>query len=147
MKIKNFKFLVVLTLCFCIFSVFCVAQEKNEGEEEKVYKRAEIFLQTIREGKWDEIYKFVVVVTGKKDAYTKSRMNISEEDNEKEIQKKVGDFFQNVYGTLKPEEIIAPVRFNPNDETLASITYMHGDKDGFHMRKVDGEWYYTLDYR
>lgn len=147
MKIKNFKFLMLLTLCFCLFSVSCFAQEKNETEEEKVYKRAESFLQTIRDGKWDEIYKFVVVVTGKKDKYTKIRMEISEEDDEKEIQKKVGDFFQQIYGSLEPEEIITPVRFNPKDDTLASITYMHGDKDGFHMRKVDGEWYYTLDYR
>ena len=144
---KKRIYLLMLALFLIVsFSNNVLPQEKQNNNTERIKQRAESLLQTIREERWDELYKFVVVFTGKNDSQTRQRMKISENADENEIKQKIGDWFKSLYGKTKPGEIIRPVRIDPKDKTLAYIGYKHGDLDAFAMRLIDGEWYYTQDY-
>ncbi len=136
-----------IIICLAIFTSIGFAQDTQSNEEELILLRAESLLQTIRDENWFLLYDFVVVSTGKKDAETKSRLNIKDDDSDYDKRKKVGQFFKSVYGVVKPGKIVRPVRYWDKEKTLVGIGYRHGDLDGFYMRKVDEEWYYTLDYK
>ncbi|NNE98539.1 MAG: hypothetical protein HKN25_05910 [Pyrinomonadaceae bacterium] len=143
---KNRNQVVVLCLFLLgLFAASCSAQEEKADEKtEKVKIRAEKFLQTVREERWSDIYKLVDVSTGKASSYSKDRFDITENDSEEAATRKVGDFFKSVYGAVKPGHIRS-IEFKR--DTFALISYWAGDLDGFYMHKIDGEWYYTLDYK
>ncbi len=137
-----FVFKTILILIITIFPVS--AQVQTTEAEAIVQKRAEEFLETIRLEHWNEIYKFVIVSTGKFDKKTRLIMNIPENATEEEAIQKVGEFFKKVYGKKKPGRVLS-VSIWEKDKTIAGIAYHHGDKDGFTMKFVDGDWYYTFD--
>ncbi len=120
------------------------AQSEND-ETANVKKRAETLLQTIRKGKWNELDKFVVIVTEQTDKETGKRTKIFHFVGDIETKEKVISRFKRLYTAPKPGNA-AGVRLDEKDKTIAHITYMHEDKDGFDMVLIDGEWYYTIEY-
>ena len=71
-------------------------------------------------------------------------MGIPKGASSEAVSQKVGEWFKQFYGTVKPGRVLE-VRMDTRDNGLALVEYVHEDKDGFYMRRVDGEWYYTLD--
>jgi len=120
------------------------AQSEND-ETENVKERAEALLQTVREEKWNELDKFVVIVTEQIDKETGNRKKIFHFAEDVETKEKVISRFKRTYSVLKPGEIISVV-ISRKDKTIAGIAYEHGDKDGFRMVQVNGEWCYMLEY-
>jgi hypothetical protein len=110
----------------------------------QIRQRADSLLDALRSAQWDRAAQFVIVVTGKKDAVTRGRMGISRDATAEAVAKAVGDWFKQLYGTVRPGRVVS-VHLNPRDGNLALVTYKHDDLDGFYMRRVDGGWYYTLD--
>src|SRR5687767_6661058 len=94
-----------LILCFLFFAANAFGQEKEP--EEKIRQRVEDLFVTIREEKWNELARFVIVSTDKKSPETRRLMNILENDSPEEITKKVGEYFKQVYGFRKPGKIIS----------------------------------------
>ena len=117
----------------------------SEGDSVAVIrKRAEAFLEVVRSEEWNKLAPFVIVSTGKGDAMTRQRMGIPENATPQIVGEKVSDWFRHLYSTIKPGQVIS-VRIDKQDKNLALVGYRHEDLDGFHMRFVDGEWYYTLE--
>ena len=141
MKSLGLLFLVPLA-SFVLLTSYSHAQDDTD-KLEAVRQRANLILQTAREKKWDEMYKFSVVVTGQRDEETRRRMGISENADESEIKKKVAAHFRPVWELPPPGEILK-IRFKEKDRTIALIEYRHEDRDGFNMVQIDGEWYHTL---
>jgi len=129
---------------FLVFSVSLLAQD-NTSTIEAVKLRANTMLKVAREKKWDELYKYVVVVTGKHDKATRRRMEISDNATEEEIREKVAGWFKRLYEAPQPYGVV-DVRLDDKDKSRALIEYIHEDIDGFYMVFVGGEWYYTLEY-
>ncbi len=119
--------------------------QSESDETANVKKRAETLLQTIREEKWDELDKFVVIATEQIDKETGNRKKIFHFADDIETKEKVISRFKQTYSVLKPGKIIT-VGVSKNDKTIAGVSYKHGDKDGFRMVQVNGEWYYMLEY-
>lgn len=112
--------------------------------EAAVRMRAQELLRTLQQRKWTEAVRFVIVVTGKHDATTRTRMGIPHGATREVIDQRVAEWFQQLYDVVQPGTTVS-VRFDSRDKTLAQVTYRAGDLDAFYMRLVDGEWYYTLD--
>jgi hypothetical protein len=118
------------------------AQEYAESIK-AVRQRTEKFLQTIRDEKWDELHRYVVIVTHKgRDEKTVEQVTDSpEDDNSRSI---VVSRLKAVYERLKPGQIRS-IRLAGIDNSAAFIGYRHGDLDGFDMILFDGEWFYTIE--
>jgi hypothetical protein len=134
---------------FCLISVFLACSinlfaQTNDDETQKVRERAEAFLHTAREKKWDELFKFVVIIKHQNGLVIKQRMDVAENADE-ETKNQIAERFKNLYTAPKPGKIIG-VKLNEKDKMTAQITYKHEDLDGFDMILIDGEWYYTIDY-
>ncbi len=126
-----------------IFSSAISAQIEND-EKVKAGKRAEDLLQTIRDEKWSEIIKFVVVIEDF-DKQTGKTGRTFRFPTDEETKEKIINRFKRTYSSLKPGRIIG-VNIFEKDKTIAGVAYKHGDKDGFRMFLVDGEWYYGIQY-
>jgi len=137
--------LVVFAGIFLIGLSSNISAQAENNETANVKKRAETLLQTIREEKWDELDKFVVIVTEQIDKETGKRTKIFHFVDDIETKGKVIRRFKRLYAALKPGKT-AGVRLDEKDQTVAHITYKHEDKDGFDMVLIDGEWYYTIEY-
>ena len=111
---------------------------------ENLKSRAEVFLETIRQEEWDTLVSYTVVGAGAMDRIMRTRLKISSDENSDIAKAKVGKWFRQLYGVVKPGAIRA-VNIDQNDPSIALIEYRHGDLDAFKMRQIEGEWYYTLD--
>ena len=139
----------IACICLVALSAVCVSARADSPQPVQdstapIRKRAEALLEILRSGQWSKAAGFVVVSTGRKDAETRHRMGIPKDATSELISQKVVEWFKQLYGTVKPGRVVE-VRIDPRDKGLALIEYMHEDKDGFYMRRVDAEWYYTLD--
>ena len=144
MKTRKFRFWILLIFAGTLaFNTFAQTEEVNEIEQ--VRKGAETFLQTIREEKWDELDNFVVIATEQTDKETGKRTKVFHFADNKETKEKIVSRFKQTYSVLKPGKIIT-VSINQKDKTIAGVSYKHGDKDGFRMVLVKGEWYYMVEY-
>ena len=144
MNNRVFKSVVFAGILLIALSLNTAAQSEND-ETAKVRKRAESLLQTIREEKWDELDKFVVIATEQIDKQTGNTKKIFHFAEDMETKEKIINRFKPTYSSLKPGKIIS-VGISEKDKTIAGVAYKHGDKDGFRMVKVNGEWYYLLEY-
>jgi hypothetical protein len=138
-KFKGFCFVVL----FLIFS-FSLFAQTSVDETQKVKERAEKFLQIVREEKWDETHKFVVVIVHQDGKVIRKRMD-SAENADEETKKQIAESFRKLYTAPKPGNIVR-VKLNEKDKTVALIEYEHEDLDGFDMVLIDGEWYYTMTF-
>ncbi len=139
---------VLIFASVIILSYSAIAQNASAQEnqaEKAARERAEQLLETVRSERWLDVYDFVVIKTGKNDKETRERMGITGSDSLETVKQKVGQFFKNLYGQLKPGKIKA-AKLNDNDKTRVLISYRHEDLDGFYLKLVDGEWYYTLEF-
>lgn len=138
---KKYK-LFYLAAIILIGSVNLLAQT-NSDETQKIKLRAENFLQTVREEKWDETYKFVAFIVHKDGKSIRKRLDAPENFDE-EIKKQIAERFRKLYTAPKPGKT-ARVTIYGKDKTVALIEYMHEDLDGFNMILVDDQWYYAID--
>jgi hypothetical protein len=138
---KRNRKVIVLTVTVALLSTLMLFAADTELAARK---RAEQILHTLRQRKWKDATPFVIVVTGKRDALTRSRMGIGQNATRAEMDQKVSEWFRHLYDVVQPGTN-ASVRIDTKDNTLALVTYHHDDLDGFHMRLVDGQWYYTLE--
>jgi hypothetical protein len=106
-----------------------------------IRKRAEDLLAVVRSRQWSNCVTFVAVKT---DAETLRRMGTQTNATADAVAQAVGAWFKSLYDAVQPGKAVQAVHIRPGGE-LAILLYMHGDLDGFYMRKVDGEWFYTLD--
>ncbi len=134
---KIFSLTFIEIICFGIISY-------GNSADDKINKRAEEFLSAIRTENWEACTSYIIVITEKHDKYTRMRMGISENADQEEIKEKIISFFKGLYEKVKPGKIMS-IKINPKDKKLVLISYRHGDLDGFYMREVDDEWYYTID--
>jgi hypothetical protein len=107
--------------------------------------RAEALLKILRAKQWDQAAPFVIVTTGKEDAETRRRMGIAPDATPVEVTAKVAAWFKGLYEkgpTIGDIDFVTP---DKADKNLVLVTYRHEDKDGFNLRRVGDEWYYTLD--
>ena len=109
----------------------------------QIRNRADGLLSAIRSRQWTKCVSFVAVT---KDTETLRRMGLSKDASSDLIEEKVASWFKGLYDVVQPGGVSA-VRIRKDDENLALIEYKHEDLDGFYMRRIDGEWYYTLDER
>ncbi len=137
--------LIVFAGIFLIGLSSNISAQAENNETANVKKRAETLLQTIREEKWDELDKFVVIVAEQIDKETGKSTKIFHFVDNIETKEKVIGRFKEVYSVLKPGKIIT-VRVSEKDKTTAGVSYKHGDKDGFDMVLIDGERFYTIEY-
>ncbi len=137
--------LVVSAGIFLIGLSSNISAQAENNETPNIKKRAETLLQTIREEKWDELDKFVVIVTEQIDKETGKRKKIFHLVENIETKEKVISRFKRTYSVLKPGKILS-VRVSEKDKTIARVEYKHEDRDGFRMVQVNGEWYYMLVY-
>lgn len=142
MKARNFGFWV-LSIIVGITAANIFGQTDKTDETERLRKRTETFLQTIRNEKWDELYKFVVVVRHQNGSVTRQRMDVVENADE-DTKRQIAERFKKLYTAPKPGKIIR-ITIDKNNKTIALVEYEHEDLDGFDMILVDGEWYYTVD--
>lgn len=113
--------------------------------EAQVRERAEALLKVLREQRWEKAAPFVIVVTGQHDAETRRRMGIAPDAKPEEIDARVAAWFQARYEKGAKIGEVRAVKLGAKDEDFALVTYRHEDLDGFSMRHVGGQWYYTLD--
>ncbi len=137
--------LVVFAGIFLIGLSSNISAQAENNETPNIKKRAETLLQTIREEKWDELDKFVVIVTEQIDKETGKRKKIFHLVENIETKEKIISRFKQTYSVLKPGKILS-VRVSEKDKTIARVEYKHEDRDGFRMVQVNGEWYYMLVY-
>lgn len=100
--------------------------------------RAEILLQRLRAGQWEQASDFVLV-----DEITQQRMGIPEGASHERRRERIARWFEGLYGSIKPGSVHS-TRLDPKDPDLAHVDYRCGDLDGFSMRFAEGEWYYVL---
>jgi hypothetical protein len=134
----------IVTLLGLLVAGTAVRADAPPDPTAQIRLRAESFVETLRSEQWTKAASFVIVSTGKKDAQTRRRMGIASDANPEAIAQSAGDWLKRLYGSVKPGRVIS-VRLHPQDPNLALVTYKHDDIDGFYLRQVDGEWYYTLD--
>jgi hypothetical protein len=134
---------------WCLSGFFCIGvlamAAVAHGQEDPtapIRMRAEALLEILRADQWGKVAPFVIVSTGKGDTETRRRMGIPHDASPDVVREKVGQWFKQIYGSVKPGRIV-DIRLQGND--LAQISYRHDDIDAFHMRLIDGKWYYTLD--
>jgi hypothetical protein len=113
--------------------------------EAQVRDRAEAFLKVLREKQWDKAAPFVIVSTGKHDAETRRRMGIAPDAKPEEVNAKVAAWFKALYEKGAKVGEVQAVKLDAKDNGFALVTYIHEDLDGFNMRQVGGQWYYTLE--
>lgn len=136
--------LIVFTAILLFGLIVSISAQSKTDETANVKKRAETLLQIIREEKWDELDKFVVVVVEQIDKETGKTVKSLHKINDIESKEKVIKRFKIAY-LKKPGKILG-VRLNKKDETSADVTYRHEDKDQFTMVLLDGDWYYAFEY-
>lgn len=78
-------------------------------------------MQTIREEKWEDLDKFVIIVDLKKDEATGAIIETFQKVDSEELKEKVIARFQKIYGSLKPGKN-AGARLNEKNKSLARIT-------------------------
>lgn len=144
MNTGTYKLIIFAVILFLGLFLDVSAQSETD-EVANAKKRAETLLQTIREEKWNDLDKFVVIITEQMDKETGKRVKSFHKIDDEETKEKVIARFKQTYSLLKPGNIIE-VRINEKDKTIAGVSYRHGDKDGFTMALLDGEWYYTIEY-
>ncbi len=144
MNNKISKLIICAGILLIGWSSNTLAQFESD-ETANVKKRAEALLQTVREEKWDELDKFVVIATEQIDKETGNRKKTFHFADDIETKEKVKSRFKRLYTAPKPGKT-ASVRLDEKDKTIARISYMHEDLDGFDMVLISGEWYYTIEY-
>ena len=144
MNNRTYKLIILVGIFLIGLSSNVSAQTEND-ETANVKKRAEELLQALREEKWNELSKFVVVVTLKKDEVTGKMIEVFQNVDNEEVKEKVIARFKRTYGKLKPGKT-AGVRLDEKNKTIAHISYWHEDLDGFRMVLMNGEWYYKLEH-
>ncbi len=107
-------------------------------------KSAEELVGLWRDGKWAAAAAKVVVFSGKHDSVTRLRLGISKTATPAEMARQAAAWFENLYGDVRPGRVVA-IRIDAKDPDLVLVEYLHEDLDGFSMRRVDGQWYYTLE--
>jgi hypothetical protein len=108
-------------------------------------ERAEGLLKVLRAKQWDKAAPFVIVATGKEDTESRRRMGIAKDATPVEITVKVGAWFKAQYDKGAKIGNINSVNAVERNKDYVLVTYQHEDKEGFNMRRVGDEWYYTLD--
>jgi hypothetical protein len=148
MQIKKSN-IIDLTPLICVVGLFCIGVlaivTSAAGQEDPtapIRMRAEALIEVLRSEQWSKVAPFVIVSTGKAAVETRRRMGIPQDASPDVVREKVGQWFKQIYGSVKPGRIV-DIRLRGTD--LAQISYRHDDIDAFHMRLVDGDWYYTLD--
>lgn len=139
-------FIIICSIVAFLFSSHSAFSEPTPAPPEteaKISKRAGELLGAIRSREWTKCVAFVAV---RKDTETLRRMGLSKDASSKQIEEKVAAWFKGLYNVVQPGGVSA-VRIRKDDENLVLIEYKHEDIDGFYMRRIDGEWYYTLDER
>jgi len=119
--------------------MFCKYVTASEDKKiDPVRARAEILLQRLRAGQWEQASDFVLV-----DEITQQRMGIPEGASHERRRERIARWFEGLYGSIKPGSVHS-TRLDPKDPDLAHVDYRCGDLDGFSMRLAEGEWYYVL---
>lgn len=103
--------------------------------------RAEALLSTVRQRDWGKAASFVLL-----DDDTRRQMGIPQNADSRTAQDQAGAWFERMYGTVIPGDV-HDVEISTQDPNVARVSYFHEDLDGFRMRLVDGEWFYTLNNR
>ena len=73
-----------------------------------------------------------------------NRFNLARQRDPAALKNEIANVFERSYSHVKPGALVS-VRIDPGNATFASITYRHDDLDGFHMRRFNGEWYYSFE--
>lgn len=124
-----------------LFLAAACVQDVESTKQAAVRARAAGMLEVLRAERWGEAAGFVSV-----DSATQERMEIPEGASPEATRAEIARWFETLYRNVPPR-FVHSVAFHPQDSVLAIVTYTAGDLDTFHMRLVDGEWYYTLDWR
>jgi hypothetical protein len=103
--------------------------------------RAEALLTALRQRDWGKAASFVLL-----DDDTRRRMGIPHGADPRTVQDQAAAWFERLYGTVAPGGVRSVV-ISEQDPNIARVTYRHGDLDAFIMRRVNGEWFYTLNDR
>jgi hypothetical protein len=138
--------LLLLTVVFRSPNL-AVGDENKVTEQEpsvRLQKRAEALLEVLRARQWGKAVPMVITATGKHDEETRRRLDIPKAATAEVTGAKVGAWFQYMYGKVPPGQVKSVQILGP-DQDFALVLYRHEDLDGFNMRLVDGEWYYTLE--
>ena len=104
--------------------------------------QAETFLETLRDNRWEEAADFVLL----NDA-ARNRFGFSANASDAEVAAEVSKLFRQLYEAIDPGPIRA-LRVDPQgtgDTDLVLVEYRHGDLDAFHMRRIDGRWFYSFE--
>jgi len=134
---------ICLILGLLLSSGICDFVSPPNEVTEQIRKRADSLLSVIQSGQWTNCVRFIAV---QKDAETLRGMGVSKDASSEAIAEKVAAWFKGVYDIVRPGRA-GTIRICKDDKNLALIQYDHEDVDSFVMRRVDGEWYYTLDER
>ena len=139
---------IALRLLAIAIALLCYDQQASAADTnsapQALRKRAEEFVALLSNGKWEAAATNTIIFVGKQDSVTRQRMGISREATRDEMTLKSAAWFKSLYNTVRPGRV-EDVRVDPKDPNLMHVTYHHEDLDGFEMRFVDGQWYYTLE--
>jgi hypothetical protein len=114
---------------------------------ERARERAEEFLAALRAKEWDQAAAYVIATTGQHDARTRERMGIPRGASPPEARAGAAAWLKALYDKGAKVGDLRTVKLDARDADLARATYRHEDLDGFTLRRVGGEWYYTLGDR
>lgn len=108
-------------------------------------ERAEALLKVLRAKQWDKAAPFVILAADRDDALTRQRMGIAKDATPEEVNARIAAWFKGLYGRGAEIGEIKSVKLGGREGDRALVTYYHEDLDGFSLRRVGDEWYYTLD--
>ena len=131
------KFFIVTIILVMVSFVESVASPDLRD----VRARTDRFLQLLRSELWNEAASFVAG-----DPITQQRLSIPHGASPGARSQLVATWLEALYRNVKPGPIYS-IELDPQDPSLALVTYRAGDLDAFNMRLTDGEWMYTLDWK
>jgi len=129
------------------------ANSVTTSSEEAVEKRAEEYLNCLRNKNWEGSAKLILIALpdSTKGPYRKKYIPYNEL-TQKKLSAEVIRKLKLTYGTVSPGSIQS-IRLtqkegsvtNPDPGPWANISYRHGDLDGFTMRYFRNNWYTIME--
>lgn len=120
----------------------CTGAPTDDEKTDLARSQAEQLLESLRRHQWAEATDLVLL----NDA-ARSRFGLPADIDARVIAERVEELFRRLYERNPPGPILS-IRIDPRDtgdESLAIVSYRHGDIDGFHMRLVDDRWLYSFE--